>query len=375
MSRRRYQRPTIYLWTGKTEKFWKVEWKQYIVGRSKPKHRAMTWPCSRFTKSQAQEAADKLIRGETEGPARPDGSVTVREFCEQVFFPVRKKRVAPNTQQTYETAWRTHVEPVIGGLKLQAVRKHAVDTVLDRIADAGRSKQTVRMALVIMRELFAEAVEDGRIGENPARKATLPNCKEGKETQALTVEQVVRLFERTSGRDYMMWRVMVMCGLRIGECLALRKTDVLPEGLVVDESALKGKPAPTKNRKRRLVPIGATLRSELADWARTVEGDLLFPGRNGVMLNRKGEEVTPMLSRARKGLGIPDLTFRQCRTTLATQYRGDPRDLQEALGHADLKLTMNIYRKPILERQQAAMDELEARLAGKVVPIKKLKGA
>jgi hypothetical protein len=36
---------------------------------------------------------------------------------------------------------------------------------------------------------------------------------------------------------------------------------------------------------------------------------------------------------------------------------------------------MNIYRKPILERQQAAMDELEARLAGKLVPIKKLKEA
>lgn len=63
------------------------------------------------------------------------------------------------------------------------------------------------------------------------------------------------------------------------------------------------------------------------------------------------------------------------RTTFATLYRGDPRDLQAALGHSDLKLTMNIYRKPILERQQAAMDELEARLAGKVVPIKKAQGA
>ena len=81
-----------------------------------------------------------------------------------------------------------------------------------------------------------------------------------------------------------------------------------------------------------------------------------------------------MLSRARKELALPDLTFRQCRTTFATLYRGDPRDLQAALGHSDLKLTMNIYRKPIVERQQAAMDELEARLAGKLVPMKK-KGA
>ena len=82
-----------------------------------------------------------------------------------------------------------------------------------------------------------------------------------------------------------------------------------------------------------------------------------------------------MLSRARNTAGIPDLTFRQCRTTFATLYRGDPRDLQASLGHSDLKLTMNIYRKPIADRQQAAIDELEARLSGKVVPIKAARGA
>jgi integrase len=91
-----------------------------------------------------------------------------------------------------------------------------------------------------------------------------------------------------------------------------------------------------KNRKRRLIALSSVLRAELANWAAQVEGDLLFPGRNGGMLNRKGEEVTPMLSRARKELGNPNLTFRQARTTFSTLYRRDPRDSQEALGHADL---------------------------------------
>jgi integrase len=92
------------------------------------------------------------------------------------------------------------------------------------------------------------------------------------------------------------------------------------------------------------------------------------------MLNRKGEEVTPMLSRARKAAGIPDLAFRHCRTTFAL-HRGEPRDLQPSLGHSDLKLTMNIYRKPIADRQQAAIDELGTRLSGKAVPIKAARGA
>jgi integrase len=169
----------------------------------------------------------------------------------------------------------------------------------------------------------------------------------------------------------MMWRVMILCGLRIGECIALKKCAVLPQGLLVDESGLKGKPAPTKRRKHRLIALSSVLRSQLGDWAARVEGDLLFPSQTGTMLSRNGAEITPMLSRARKELGMPRFTFRQCRTTFSTLYRGDPRDLQEALGHADLKVTMNIYRKPIVERQQAAMDELEARLAGKLLPMKK----
>jgi len=77
-----------------------------------------------------------------------------------------------------------------------------------------------------------------------------------------------------------------------------------------------------------------------------------------------------MLCHARKDAKIPDLTFRMCRTTFATLYRGDPRDLQESLGHRDLKLTMAVYRKPLANRQHASADELEARLAGKGVPIK-----
>ena len=371
MSRSKYQRPEVYAWKGKSgEKFWKAEWRQYIEGRPKPKHRAATWPCAEYTKGKAQEECDRMVREETSGPARADGSMTVADFWRKVFFPIRSRRIAPNTKQSYESSWKTHVEPGIGSLELQNVTKMGVETVLGKIADAGKSKQCARTALVLMKELLNEAVENDFIPKNPCRSVVLPNCAKPKETRSLTPDEVYRLFKATSGRDYVMWRVLVLCGPRISECIALRKTDVIPDGLLIDESGYEGQAAETKNGKTRSVTLAAVLRSELSDWARRTPGDLLFPGRDGAMLNRKGEEVTPMLRRARKDAGIPDLTFRMCRTTFATLYRGDPRDLQESLGHSDLKLTMAVYRKPIAERQQAAADELEARLSGKVVTIK-----
>ena len=64
-----------------------------------------------------------------------------------------------------------------------------------------------------------------------------------------------------------------------------------------------------------------------------------------------------------------------CRTTFATLFNSAPRDVQDILGHSTVDLTMAVYRKPIIARQQAAVDELDARLVGKVVEIRKRESA
>jgi hypothetical protein len=46
---------------------------------------------------------------------------------------------------------------------------------------------------------------------------------------------------------------------------------------------------------------------------------------------------------------------------------GDPRDLQAIPGHSRLDMTMKRYKKPIVVRQQADVEELEARLSCKAV--------
>lgn len=105
MARFKYQRPEVYLWAGKSgTKFWKAEWRIYIEGRP-PKHRAATWPCSQFSKAKAQEEADRLIREETSGPVRPDGSMSVADFWTKVFYPIRK---AQDSAQ-HPTVLRVHM--------------------------------------------------------------------------------------------------------------------------------------------------------------------------------------------------------------------------------------------------------------------------
>jgi hypothetical protein len=162
MSRHRYQRPEVYLWTGKGgDKYWNAEWRQYIEGRPTPKHRSATWPCGRYTKSKAQEACDRLVREETGGTLRPDGSITMQEFWDQVYYPTVKLRIAPNTEAMYGSWWKNFIKPAIGSTELQHVHKAAVDGILNGMAAGGKSETTIGCVLSLIHGVFVEAVENG----------------------------------------------------------------------------------------------------------------------------------------------------------------------------------------------------------------------
>jgi integrase len=368
MSRAKYQRPEVHLWKGKGgEKFWKAQWRQYIEGRPKPKHRVMTWLCSDYSKSKAQAECDRIVREETGGAPRADGSMTVAEFWKRVFYPIVSRRLAPNSRASYESAYRVYIGPAIGHQELQHVIKHAVEATLGKIADSGKGKATIERVLMLIHEIFTEAVENGYVAKNPARRIVLPTCKDIQETPALTEQQVRTIFEKTEGRDYLMWRILLLTGLRPGELLALRKSDLIPAGICIDESSRWGHVGPTKNRKIRYAPIPAALRNEIEGWCKGVEGDLIFPNVIGGLLSRASTAIRGMLDRTRKAAAIPGLNFRQCRTTFATLYEGDPRDRQAIMGHHSAEFTMRVYQKPIAARQQASVEELDARLNGKVV--------
>ena len=45
----------------------------------------------------------------------------------------------------------------------------------------------------------------------------MPDCKPPKETRSLTVEEVNRLWSSLEGQDYLIFRMMVLCGPRLNK--------------------------------------------------------------------------------------------------------------------------------------------------------------
>jgi integrase len=85
------------------------------------------------------------------------------------------------------------------------------------------------------------------------------------------------------------------------------------------------------------------------------------------MYSRDAHIIRDFMNAGRVAAGVPHLTFRHCRTTFATLYEGDPRDRQAILGHHSEEFTARVYQKPILDRQKASVEGLDARFTGKVV--------
>jgi integrase len=310
------------------------------------------------------------------GPPAVDSSITLAQFWQSVFRPVRSRSWQLNTTRAFDTTWNLYVGPQLGSLTLNSISKSTVELHLCKLADAGKGYSTLRGAHRLISSLLLDAVDNDLIPKNPAKKVRIPQCREPIEVRSLTLEEVRLLWDSTSGRDYLMWRLLLLTGLRKGELLALTRTDVQGDVLCIDETVEPGGvregtkgTKKGERRKIRYAPLPASLKAELDQWLAEHDSHLLFPNLEGRAYRMNSNNIAYVMKRG-KAI-IPGLTFRQCRTTFATLFEGDLKDVQAILGHATAQFTADRYKKSISDRQAQSVEALDKRVRAKVVEIKK----
>jgi integrase len=296
-------------------------------------------------------------------------------------LPIRKRTWTGHTEVNALALWKNHIEPKLGSVPLMDISKVTLQLHLASLVDAKFGAVVVEAVRSRLSSMLEEALDNEYIVKNPARKVeSPPDAKPSKETRSLTEAEVRKLFDGTTGRDRMFWRILLLTGARIGEVLALTRDDILPDGLRIDEtvvhssvklangSALKL----PKGNKVRLAVLPDSLRGEIETWLGTHTSRLVFPSAAGTLYRRSSKEVQAIVARGRK-VGIPDLQYRMCRTTFASLFEGDEADRTSIMGHYSTKFTLERYRKPVQIRRQKSVEELDRRFQ-KVVEIGKKTG-
>lgn len=158
-------------------------------------------------------------------------------------------------------------------------------------------------------------------------------------------------------RDIALIRLMMSCGLRVSEVVAIRLTD-LDIGERHGMVAVRG-----KGNKYREVPVPPEARKAIREWMierakRYPDSDWLFPNRNGGHITaRNAEQLVKNIGKF-AGLDIYPHVLRHTAATNMIRTGADLVTVAQILGHANLNTTA-IYTKPDRKTMMEALEKGE----------------
>jgi integrase len=149
------------------------------------------------------------LKGEYVRPAL--GRSTVAELAAD--WLTRKKSKAPSHYRMLESAWRVHVEPRWGHVRVADVDTLGIEDWVAAMIDKGRGATTVLRAHGVLSGILSDAVKAKRIAVNPAKGVENLPRKTARRRVYLSADDVHRLADE-SGEHRTLILVLAYCGLR-----------------------------------------------------------------------------------------------------------------------------------------------------------------
>lgn len=177
----------------------------------------------------------ELERQRDEGTIRRAGSSwTVSSWLTHWVENIAAPFVRENTIAGYRVAVNVHLIPGVGKHRLERLQPEHLERLYVRMMRNGKSAATAHQAHRTIRTALNEAVRRGHLVHNPASLAKAPRLSEH-EVEPFGVEEVQHLLTTAmNSRNGARWAVAPALGLRQGEALGLKWSDVdLDAGVLV----------------------------------------------------------------------------------------------------------------------------------------------
>ncbi|WP_042420422.1 tyrosine-type recombinase/integrase [Streptacidiphilus anmyonensis] len=190
-----------------------------------PYRRHLTRP----TRKELVEEVRRLEKQRDEGSARQPGKPwTVEKWLLHWVEDIAKPVVSENTYDGYEVAVRVHLVPSVGKHRIDRLEPEHLESLYRRMQSSGSKAATAHQAHRTIRTALGEAVRRGHAGKNAAALAKPPRMEEEEtEVEPYSVEEVQRLLLQVNKRrNSARWMLALALGLRQGETLGLRWSDV-----------------------------------------------------------------------------------------------------------------------------------------------------
>lgn len=287
----------------------------------------------------------------------------------------KKKSVRPNTLREYTHIYNKNISPILGKRNINSITKSDIQLLIDEASDNNYKYERQNKIKVILNDMFARAMEDELMAKNPTRGVRL-RADKSFNAHALTIEQQTDFLEVSKGTFYdNLYNVAINTGLRPGELFALTPDDIhLDEGYIdVNKTLVYQKylndecktfhiePPKTKLSYRQ-VPINSECRKYLEKQIMLKnivkskrpkeQNDYLFVTSYNTPLNSQiySDSIKAIVKQINLTRSFDDEmpvfsghTLRHTFATRCFEAGVQPKVVQSYLGHATLKMTMDLY--------------------------------
>lgn len=346
--------------------------------------RRQTWHRGFATRKEAEKARTELLGRVDRGGFVAPGRQTLSEYLLEEWLPARRVALKPGTWENYRMQTNAYVvSHPIGSLPLAAVDGPTLNSYYADLLTAGRrngkgglSNKSVRNIHGMLHKALADAVKWGRVLRNATDAADQPR-KRTVEMNVWTPEQLRHFVESTEAdRLAAAWHLLVTTGMRRGELLGLRWSDIDLEGRVLairqSRTAVNytvHTDAPKTERGSRIVSLDPETVSSLRSHHRRQLEERMLVGEGWqdtglVFVRPDGSPIHPQrlsqwFAQVVRRAGLPAIRLHDVRHSYSTALirAGVPvKTVSQRIGHASPTITMTIYQHVLPgDDEQAAL--------------------
>ncbi len=177
-------------------------------------------------RKEAEKRLRALLREKDQGRLVVPSKVPLREFVEDWLTKTVKPRTRPSTAASYRSVLEDYVLPDLGATPLDRLKPIQLQAVVAKLTERGLAPRTIRYALSLLKSALRTAVRWRQLGWNPMDEVDLPapHRTELQVPQADARRALLRQLE--ADEWWPLWALMVTTGVRPGEALGLRWSDV-----------------------------------------------------------------------------------------------------------------------------------------------------
>lgn len=292
--------------------------------------------------------------------------VKIYDWVEKWLSVYIKPLKKASTHKQYDDTWKCYIKPNIKNIYTRSIKPIDIQNIIAKMHEKGLSASTMKQVRKVLNLVFKKALSEKLIAENPVKGVEIPDVQQ-KARKTLKVEELQKIFDYLQkSRWYWPLRFMLVTGVRRGELLALKWSDIDERERIItisDNNTDQGI-GTTKSNKVHYVALSDMAVKCLNEFKKQLqkennpavfknETDIIFVSRKGGPL--KPHSLNNVFRRIEDNTDV-DVSPHSMRHTFVyySKNKLSLAELKDNLGHDVSTSTLDIYGVMLFDAKDVA---------------------